>query len=116
MAKTKGRTAISVELTPEAQAALDSVKDDRGMTKKEVVARVISWFVSQDPDLQAVILGHVSNDAQESLLEMLAVRARVNVEDQQSVQTAAEGEEALSHAASRRAPRRARAPRRPKDA
>ena len=50
---------INIELSPEAQKAVDEACDVAGMKKRELVARVLRWFASQDDEIRALVLGSI---------------------------------------------------------
>ena len=50
---------INIELSPEAQEAVDAACDKAGMKKRELVARVLRWFSAQDDDIRALVLGAI---------------------------------------------------------
>ena len=52
-----GRSMINIELTPEAQRAVDDACDKWGMKKRELVARALRWFAGQDDEVQTLVLG-----------------------------------------------------------
>ena len=50
---------INIELSPEAQQAVDDACDMAGMKKRELVARVLRWFAAQDDEIRALVLGSI---------------------------------------------------------
>jgi hypothetical protein len=52
-----GRSMINIELSPDAQKAVDDSCDRMGMKKRELVARVLRWFAGQDAEIQTLVLG-----------------------------------------------------------
>ena len=50
---------INIELTSEAQAAVDHACQAAGMKKRELVARVLRWFSIQDDEIRALVLGQI---------------------------------------------------------
>lgn len=66
------RITITVELTPEANVAVDQVCTKMGMHKKVVVSRILQWFADQPQDMTGVILGLVSHHCRSEVLRMLA--------------------------------------------
>ena len=50
---------INIELSAEAQAAVDDACDKAGMKKRELVARVLRWFAAQDDEIRALVLGSI---------------------------------------------------------
>jgi len=50
---------VSVQLSPQGKAALDKACNDRGMTIKSLLGRLLDWFVEQDKTSQAIVLGQV---------------------------------------------------------
>ncbi len=58
-ADEQGRSMINIELSPEAQGAVDDACDKAGMKKRELVARVLRWFAGQDDEIRALVLGSI---------------------------------------------------------
>jgi len=50
---------VSVQLSPQGKAALDKACNDRGMTIKSLLGRLLDWFVKLDKTEQAIVLGQV---------------------------------------------------------
>ena len=50
---------INIELSPDAQRAVDDACDKSGMKKRELVARVLRWFSGQDDEIRALVLGAI---------------------------------------------------------
>jgi hypothetical protein len=50
---------INIELTADAQRAVDDVCDKEGMKKRELVARVLRWFAGQNEEVRALVLGQI---------------------------------------------------------
>ena len=50
---------INIELSPQAQQAVDEACDKAGMKKRELVARVLTWFSGQDDEIRALVLGSI---------------------------------------------------------
>ena len=57
--KSASRGMINIELSPEAQAAVDAACELTGMKKRELVARVLKWFANQDEEIRALVLGSI---------------------------------------------------------
>lgn len=55
----QGRSMINIELSPDAQRAVDHACDKAGMKKRELVARVLRWFAGQDDEIRALVLGSI---------------------------------------------------------
>src|SRR5260221_11284495 len=55
----QGRSMINIELSPDAQRAVDDACDKAGMKKRELVARVLRWFAGQDDEIRALVLGAI---------------------------------------------------------
>ena len=55
----QGRSMINIELSPDAQRAVDDACDVAGMKKRELVARVLRWFAAQDDEIRALVLGSI---------------------------------------------------------
>ena len=53
------RSMINIELSPEAQDAVDTACEKSGMKKRELVARVLRWFAGQDDEIRALVLGAI---------------------------------------------------------
>ena len=67
---------INIELTPEAQRAVDDVCEKEGMKKRELVARVLRWFAGQSDEVRALVLGQIPKSliatVAQTMLEELA--------------------------------------------
>jgi hypothetical protein len=58
MAKSNGRRIIMrIELSPTAKRSFTGKTDKLGMTQIATTSRIIEWFVAQDSEAQAAILG-----------------------------------------------------------
>ena len=57
--ESQSRSMINIELSPEAQRAVDDACDMAGMKKRELVARVLRWFAAQDDEIRALVLGSI---------------------------------------------------------
>ena len=53
------RSMINIELSPEAQGAVNDACKRAGMKKRELVARVLRWFADQDDEIRALVLGAI---------------------------------------------------------
>lgn len=74
--KSKQRpNIVSVHLSPEAKDNLDQVCDQRGMTIKTLLGRLIEWFVALDKTEQSIVLGQVESSDVKSLAEMILERS-----------------------------------------
>src|SRR2546422_643729 len=56
---SQSRSMINIELSPEAQQAVDDACAVAGMKKRELVARVLRWFAGQDEEIRALVLGAI---------------------------------------------------------
>lgn len=74
MAQKKVINIVSVQLSPNAKGELDNVCDQRGMTIKTLLGRLIGWFVSLDRTEQAIVLGQVEVDDAHSLAQLVVDR------------------------------------------
>lgn len=74
MAQKKVINIVSVQLAPQAKQELDSVCDERGMTIKSLLGRLIGWFVVLDRTEQAIVLGQVEMDDMQSLAHLVISR------------------------------------------
>jgi hypothetical protein len=83
----QGRSMINIELSPEAQKAVDDACDKAGMKKRELVARVLRWFAGQDDEIRALVLGAIPKSvapmvAQHLLESMAGVESLVSHVDE----------------------------------
>lgn len=63
-AKSGKQIIVSVQLDAKAKQQLDTSCDERGMTIKSLLGRLIEWFGKCDKTDQAVVLGQLeSSDA-----------------------------------------------------
>lgn len=65
---------VSVHLSPESKQALDDVCEQRGMTIKSLLGRLIVWFVERDKTEQSIVLQQVEDDDVDGLAEMVIRR------------------------------------------
>jgi hypothetical protein len=65
---------VSVHLAPEAKAKLNQVCAKRGMTIKNLLGRLIDWFVTLDRTEQSIVLGQVEDADVKQLAELLLRR------------------------------------------
>ena len=70
----KQQIIVSVQLAAEAKRQLDNVCDERGMTIKSLLGRLISWFGSIDKTEQSIVLNQVEARDVRTLSEMLIAR------------------------------------------
>ena len=68
----------SVKISISAKESLDSMVDDRGIGKIELVSRAMEWLSIQDKTLQSVILGQI--DPVDSLEVLNLIRRRLKAE------------------------------------
>ena len=73
---------INIELTSDAQRAVDDICDKAGMKKRELVARVLRWFAGQGDEVRALVLGQIPKTmvpivAQTMLQELAKGEAKV---------------------------------------
>jgi hypothetical protein len=79
---TKARpNIVSVQLSPEAKDNLDRVCDQRGMTIKTLLGRLIGFFVELDKTEQSVLLGQVEAVDMPHLSQIILKRAGVSSVD-----------------------------------
>lgn len=64
---------VSVHLSPEAKIALDNACEQRGMTIKSLLGRLIEWFNQLNKTEQSIVLGQVEQSDVKALAELLAV-------------------------------------------
>ena len=67
---------VSVSLPPEGKAALDKLCNERGMTIKSLLGRLITWFVSQDKTAQAITLGQIEAKDVKNVAELMLRRGK----------------------------------------
>jgi hypothetical protein len=65
------RTSVTLNISDETKHRLDNVIDRHAMKVGLAAARLIEWFVQQDPDLQAIILGHIQPKRAIDLLDLI---------------------------------------------
>jgi hypothetical protein len=73
-AKKKKPNIVSVHLSPEAKGQLDNVCDERGMTIKSLLGRLIEWFVEMDKTEQSIVLHQVEDTDVRGLAELMLRR------------------------------------------
>ncbi len=67
---------VSIHLPPEGKAALDKACNDRGMTIKSLLGRLIDWFVEQDKTSQAITLGQLEAKDVKGVADVMSRRGR----------------------------------------
>ena len=65
---------VSLDLSPDGKQQLDAVCDQRGMTIKSLLGRLIAWFSELDKTQQSVLLGQVEGADRKLLADLLAKR------------------------------------------
>lgn len=74
----KQRQNLNIELADGSKEQLESIRSWNGMTQKELVGRLITWFCTQDRVIQQVILGQIPDeiapDVAALVLERLAAQ------------------------------------------
>lgn len=65
---------VSVNLSPESKGALDLACDQRGMTIKSLLGRLIGWFVELDKTEQSIVLQQVEAEDLSSLADLVRRR------------------------------------------
>ena len=58
----KPRQNVNIEVTEEVKDKLEQLREWNGMTQKEMVSRVLSWFCNQPRVPQQVILGQIPEE------------------------------------------------------
>jgi Mg/Co/Ni transporter MgtE len=97
---TRDDTTIQVRAPKSADKKLELVANQRGMVKKDLIGRIIEWFVDLDQDLQSCILRHVSPETALSILDRLRSEAQAQIVE--------EGQTTRVRKAARRAAEKAR--------
>ena len=67
---------VSINLSPESKNQLDAVCDQRGMTIKSLLGRLVGWFSERDQTEQAIIMGQVEAADTKALADILLKRSR----------------------------------------
>jgi hypothetical protein len=67
---------VSVSLPPEFKQKLDELSDDRGMTIKSILGRIIAWFAELDRTEQSYVLGQIENADEKPLADLLRSKSR----------------------------------------
>ena len=68
------RVIMRVDVTPDAQKGLDDFCDRTGITKVAAVSRLIQWCEAQGSDVQAIVLGQVSQQLMPDVVETILKR------------------------------------------
>jgi hypothetical protein len=79
-------TTVQMRIPTSADQELDRIALKRGMVKKDLAGRIVKWFVDLHEDIQASILGHVSDEAALRILDSLRgqLQTRIVREGQKS--------------------------------
>lgn len=73
-ASKKKPNIVSVHLSPQAKNDLDNVCEDRGMTIKSLLGRLIEWFVRMDKTEQSIVLHQVEDEDIRGLADLILRR------------------------------------------
>lgn len=65
---------VSVMLPPRSKEDLDRHCDERGMTIKSLLGRLINWFVACDKTEQALMLGQLNPEDANSVADLVRRR------------------------------------------
>ena len=68
---SKFRQNINIELADGAKEQLEEIRTRTGMTQKELVARLIDWFASQDRVVQQIILRQIPDEIAADVAKMM---------------------------------------------
>ncbi|QQE13805.1 hypothetical protein JD969_10180 [Planctomycetota bacterium] len=88
------RANINIELTTESINLLQEIRNWNGMTRKELVTRLIDWFINQDRVIQSIILGQIPSEIAPDLIDILHLRRN---QTQQPAPTTSSPNTASSH-------------------
>ena len=77
-AQKKKPNIVSVHLSPEAKSALDNACQQRGMTIKSLLGRLIEWFNGLNKTEQSIVLGQVEQSDVRALATLIGGRAAHN--------------------------------------
>lgn len=72
--ETKKPNIVSVMLPPRSKDNMDKICDERGMTIKSLLGRLIGWFVTCDKTEQAIMLGQLEPSDSTSVADLLMRR------------------------------------------
>ncbi|QQE13803.1 hypothetical protein JD969_10170 [Planctomycetota bacterium] len=76
------RQNLNIELAFGNKERLEKLRDWNGMTQKELVSRVLTWFCVQDRVVQQIILGQIPSEIAPDVAELLLKRlAQINNTD-----------------------------------
>lgn len=68
---------VSVQLSPLAKGELDGACEQRGMTIKSLLSRLIEWFAKLDKTGQSTVLGQIdASDAEKSVSALMSRHGR----------------------------------------
>lgn len=76
MAHRKRADIVSMHLSDDAKSQLDLVCENRGMTIKTLLGRLVVWFNALDKTEQSIVLGQVEVDDIRGLAEMVLARQK----------------------------------------
>ena len=65
-----------LELTRPAKAKLEEMAAARGMTQFALLARLVEWFATEEPLVQAVVLRHIPGEVDVELAKILLKRRK----------------------------------------
>ena len=70
------RTNTNIELPTSCIPKLQEIRDWNGMTRKELVSRLIVWFCDQDQVIQSLVLGQIPSEIAPDVVEILLLRLK----------------------------------------
>ncbi len=72
------RNILNVEIVPAANAALNRACKETGMSKKDVIARMLAWYSAQVQEVQSVVMGHTPASLIPAAQEIALLQIREN--------------------------------------
>lgn len=75
----KDDASMNVGLTETAQRILEDVSNARGMKKRVIFERVLTWLTEQDDMAQGVILGQVPPDYRQEVAYLILRHTRPDI-------------------------------------
>ncbi len=73
-------STVNVDLSPQAKDDLDKIVGDFRMIQKYALGNILRWFVSQERETQAIVLGHINHEFAGDFIDFLFIRRHPEVQ------------------------------------
>ena len=62
---------VAVRMSKADKAILDRILDERDMKQAATMGRILTWFIRQEPNVQALVLGHIKEKETSDFVEFI---------------------------------------------